>query len=236
MSHALIYGGAGALGRAIVGRFRNAQWTVTSIDFTANADASHNVVLDKSVTGLDAVGRDVEKRVGLIVGDVGKLGVVVNAAGGWAGGNLKDESLYQNVSLMFAQSVHSTTIAARLAALHLEEEGLLASVGASAATEGTPGMVAYGAAKAAVHHIIQSAAGKGSGLPLGAKAIAILPITIDTPMNRKFMPDADTSTWTAPGVIGDKLINWASKREQVQNGGMYRVTTRDGKSSFDLVT
>lgn len=26
-------------------------------------------------------------------------------------------------------------------------------------------------------------------------------VTIDTPMNRKFMPDADFSTWTSPGDI-----------------------------------
>lgn len=51
-------------------------------------------------------------------------------------------------------------------------------------------------AKAAVHHLTKSLASQNSGLPENAIAVAILPITLDTPMNRKWMPKADFSTWT----------------------------------------
>jgi hypothetical protein len=53
----------------------------------------------------------------------------------------------------------------------------------------------YGMAKAAVHQLVKSLAAPKSGLPEGSFCAAMLPITLDTPMNRKFMPDADTSTW-----------------------------------------
>jgi len=53
----------------------------------------------------------------------------------------------------------------------------------------------YGMAKAAVHQLVSSLGAKGSGLPDGTFAGAILPVTLDTPMNRKFMPDSDFSTW-----------------------------------------
>ena len=33
----------------------------------------------------------------------------------------------------------------------------------------------------------------GSGLPSNSCALGLLPVTLDTPMNRKFMPDADMS-------------------------------------------
>jgi dihydropteridine reductase len=33
-------------------------------------------------------------------------------------------------------------------------------------------------------------------LPKDASVLGVLPTTIDTPMNRKFMADADFSTWT----------------------------------------
>jgi NAD(P)-dependent dehydrogenase (short-subunit alcohol dehydrogenase family) len=48
-------------------------------------------------------------------------------------------------------------------------------------------MVGYGAAKAAVHQMTKSlaAAGAQSGLPEGVTVLAILPVTLDTPMNRK---------------------------------------------------
>ncbi|KAG5459329.1 MAG: hypothetical protein BJ554DRAFT_279 [Olpidium bornovanus] len=87
-------------------------------------------------------------------------------------------------------------------------------------------MIGYGMVKAAVFHLVSSLSSEGSGLPKGSKVVAILPIwrrkemlvesvwsrfllvklwsfsvTIDTPMNRKAMPDADRSTWTPLDVI-----------------------------------
>lgn len=38
-----------------------------------------------------------------------------------------------------------------------------------------PGMIGYGMAKGAVHQLCQSLAGKNSGMPPGAAAIAVLP-------------------------------------------------------------
>lgn len=55
-------------------------------------------------------------------------------------------------------------------------------------------MIGYGAAKAAVHQITKSLAAENSGLPNGSAVLSILPITLDTPMNRKWMPKADFST------------------------------------------
>ena len=51
-------------------------------------------------------------------------------------------------------------------------------------------MIGYGLAKAAVHQMTSSLAQEGGGLPTGATVHSILPITLDTPMNRKWMPDA----------------------------------------------
>ncbi|TPX59774.1 hypothetical protein PhCBS80983_g02229 [Powellomyces hirtus] len=239
-AHALVYGGAGALGRAVVGRFRKSQWTVTSVDFSPNADATHNVILDQSMTSdLEKSGLDVESRVlDAWKGSEGSsnLSAVVNVAGGWAGGNFKDDALYKNVTLMMSQSMNTSVISARLAAKHLREGGLLAVVGAAAALEGTPEMqewlVAYGATKAAVHQLIQSAAAPGSGLPSNTRAVAIMPITLDTPMNRKFMPDADHSTWTPLETVAEKLADWASGKEVVTNGALYEIVTKKGNTEW----
>ena len=46
--------------------------------------------------------------------------------------------------------------------------------------------------QAAVHQLVLSLAAPGSGLPEASCVAAILPVTLDTPMNRKFMPGADT--------------------------------------------
>ena len=53
-------------------------------------------------------------------------------------------------------------------------------------------MIGYGMAKAAVHQLVKSLASSGSGLPTNSCVLGLLPITLDTPMNRKFMSGADT--------------------------------------------
>lgn len=66
-------------------------------------------------------------------------------------------------------------------------------------------MIGYGIAKSAVHHLTRSLV-KDGGLPEEALAVAILPITLDTPMNRKWMPKADFSTWTPLEFVAEYVI------------------------------
>lgn len=97
---------------------------------------------------------------------------------------------------MLKQSVWSSVIASSIASKYLKPGGILVLTGAKAALGPTPGMIGYGLAKAAVHHLTKSLADENGGLPTGAYVFSILPVTLDTPMNRKWMPKADTSTWT----------------------------------------
>lgn len=124
-----------------------------------------------------------------------KLDAVICVAGGWAGGNAKKD-LAKNSDLMWKQSVWTSAISAAIGANHLKAGGLLTLTGANPATSGTPGMIGYGMAKAAVHQLTKSLAGSNSGLPEDSLVIAILPVTLDTPMNRKWMPDGDFGSWT----------------------------------------
>lgn len=64
-------------------------------------------------------------------------------------------------------------------------------------------MIGYGLAKAAVHQLTKSLAEEKSGLPKDSLVVSILPITLDTPMNRKWMPQADHSTWTPLDFIAE---------------------------------
>ena len=57
-------------------------------------------------------------------------------------------------------------------------EGCLVLPGAQPALGGTPGMMGYGMAKAAIHQLTKSLASADSGLPSDAKTFALLPITL----------------------------------------------------------
>lgn len=59
--------------------------------------------------------------------------------------------------------------------LLIDSGGLLTLTGAFPAQKGTPFMIGYGMAKAAVHQLVASLAGPDSGIPADAKVNAILP-------------------------------------------------------------
>ncbi|CAF4163211.1 unnamed protein product, partial [Rotaria magnacalcarata] len=57
----------------------------------------------------------------------------------------------------------------------LKENGLLTFSGAAAALDATPGMIGYGAAKAATIHIGKSLAAPNSGMPKDSSILTIAP-------------------------------------------------------------
>ena len=95
-----------------------------------------------------------------------------------------------------------------------------------------PGMMGYGMAKAAVHQLVKSLAAPKSGLPAGATALALLPITLDTPMNRKWMPKADTSTWTPLEFISELTEKWSRGQELPPSGSLVQLVTKGGETSL----
>ena len=131
---------------------------------------------------------------------------------------------------MIQQSVFSSVIASKLAAKYLSEDGLLTLTGAKAALEPTPGMMGYGLAKAAVHHLTQSLGDESGGLPKNATVVAILPVTLDTPMNRKWMPQGDQTKWTPLEFVAELTHGWANGVERPKSGSLVQLLTADGQT------
>ncbi|EDV95827.1 dihydropteridine reductase [Drosophila grimshawi] len=221
----VVYGGKGALGSACVDHFKANNYWVGSIDLSENEKADFSVVVPRDVSW--------EDQESAVIGKVGeslagqKLDAVICVAGGWAGGNAKKD-LAKNADLMWRQSVWSSSISAALAAQHLKDGGLLALTGAKPALEGTPGMIGYGMAKAAVHQLTRSLAGENSGLPCDSLVVSILPVTLDTPMNRKWMPKADFGTWTPLTEVAQLFRKWTQAEDRPKNGSLLQLITKDG--------
>ncbi|XP_076678079.1 dihydropteridine reductase isoform X2 [Andrena cerasifolii] len=176
---------------------------------------------------------DILKQVTSILnGD--KLDGVICVAGGWAGGNAAHKDFVKNSELMWKQSVWSSVIAGSIAAHHLKEGGFLSLTGAKPALTETPGMIGYGMAKAAVHQLTKSLAAKGSGLPKDSLVAAVLPVTLDTPMNRKWMADADTSTWTPLEFVANLFWKWSQNEDRPASGSLLQLITKDNKT--ELIT
>lgn len=161
-----------------------------------------------------------------------KIDAVICVAGGWAGGNASKD-LAKNADLMIKQSVWSSTISASVAAHFLKDGGVLTLTGAKPALDGTPGMIGYGLAKAAVHQLTKSLSTAGSGLPDNSLVISILPITLDTPMNRKWMPNADFSTWTPLEFVAELFHKWIQNpADRPVNGSLLQLVTKESKTEL----
>ena len=87
MKNILCIGGSGQLGSRVISVFNKHK--VFNVDFTAHPSAAHNICLKEQPTQLNNR---------LVLDSVKSLGVRFNAilvtAGGWAGGNIKDEDYH----------------------------------------------------------------------------------------------------------------------------------------------
>jgi dihydropteridine reductase len=227
----LVYGGRGALGSACVEHFRSKGWKVFSVDIHHNDKADANIILDAADT-VEKQAETVKEELGKHLGEGNKLDGIICVAGGWAGGNAASKDFLKNSNLMWQQSVQSSLVSASLAPTLLKEGGVLVLTGAQSALKPTPGMIGYGLAKAAVHHLTQSLGAPKSGLPTGATALAILPVTLDTPNNRKWMPNADTSTWTPLGFIAELFEKWLTSEDKPKSGSLVQLLTKDGVTNL----
>ena len=125
-----------------------------------------------------------------------------------------------------------STISASVAAQHLAPGGFIALTGAKAALEGTPSMIGYGMAKAAVHQLTRSLGTEGSGLPADSLAVAIMPVTLDTPMNRKWMPKADFSTWTPLSYVAEMFMKWSKGQDRPKSGSLLALVTKNNETQL----
>lgn len=230
LGRVFVYGGKGALGSVCISQFKSKNWWVGSIDMKENESADVSIIVEAEHNWKEQEIHILEQVKDILKGE--KIDGIICVAGGWAGGNAISKDFINNTELMWKQSVWSSTIAASIAANYLKEGGFLTLTGAQAALEGTPGMIGYGMAKAAVHQLTKSLANKDGGLPKDSLVTAILPVTLDTPMNRKWMAKADTTSWTPMEFVSELLWKWAQKQERPVNGSLLQLVTKNNKTEI----
>lgn len=226
----LVYGGSGALGAHLVNHFKSKNYWVVSVDLKENHEANANILVNSSQSLIEQEANIEEGLKPLLSSEDSKLDAILNVAGGWAGGNAASAQFLHNSDLMWKQSVWSSLISASLASKYLNESGVLTLPGAAAPLDNspTPGMIGYGMAKAAVHQLTKSLSADQSGLPAKSFVAAISPVTLDTPMNRKWMPKADFGAWTPLSYIAELFERWIeSSEKRPVNGSLVKLVTSE---------
>ncbi|MEZ4515441.1 MAG: SDR family NAD(P)-dependent oxidoreductase [Chloroflexota bacterium] len=103
-----------------------------------------------------------------------------------------------------------------------QQSGKIINIGARAALQGSAKMGPYVASKMAVIRLTESMAAELKGSHINVNCI--LPGTIDTPANRKSMPDADFSRWVAPeSLAGCHRILASDAARGCARGGRSRL-------------
>ncbi len=235
--NALIFGAGGAMGRGVLAAFQAKGWTTTAVDIfkPAGASSADNFIV---LPGTTTPEKELEQLVReLRRANKGSFSAVVNAAGGWAGGGAGSAAIAAQTQLMWNQSVRSSILCAHVAVNMGTNNVLLVLTGSAAATGPTAGMLAYGTAKAATHHIARSVAGELSERKgdAGSASVCVLPVTIDTPGNRAGMPGADFSNWTPVSEIAGTIVSWAAREKAVPaTGSLVEVSTSKGQSTWTV--
>jgi NAD(P)-dependent dehydrogenase (short-subunit alcohol dehydrogenase family) len=109
-------------------------------------------------------------------------------------------------------------------AMLAQGSGRIIHTAARAAFKGGSRAAAYGASKSAVVRLVESLAAELRHE--GINANCVLPGTIDTPQNRRDMPDADHSRWVAPEALADVFLFLASDASRAISGAAIPVYGR----------
>ncbi|RZU43016.1 SDR family NAD(P)-dependent oxidoreductase [Edaphobacter modestus] len=225
----LVAGGTGGLGRGVslaflaegtkvVATYRNEEeFAVLKAAAGTHAEllegANTDVTDESSVTSL----------VAEIVAKHGRLDVLVNTVGGYAGGIKLWELEPKVFERMLDLNLRTGFVLARAAipAMLKQGGGVLINIAAKAAFDHAAGASAYAASKAAAVALMECLAADVKGT--GVRVNTVLPSIIDTETNRKAMPDAPFAKWPKPEEIAGVILFLASDEARVVHGASVPV-------------
>ena len=207
MKTAIITGAAGNLGAAIAKRFAEEGYHVIGIVNKDNAATAFELVqvdLTNEVATEEAVHKILEKTEG--------IDVLIATAGGFAMGDIKStksEDILSQYKLNFETAYHIV----RPVFNHMlsRGNGRIFLTGARAGIDmsaGAKNMLAYSLSKSLLVHLAEvlNEEAKGTNVVVSL----IVPSIIDTPQNRKDMPDADAAKWVTTEAITDVIYFYCS--------------------------
>jgi NAD(P)-dependent dehydrogenase (short-subunit alcohol dehydrogenase family) len=225
----VVTGGTGALGQSICLTFLSAGATVCAPYVVeeeqvalrgrvGSADAGRLEMAPCDVTDEAAVAAYAAQ----IVGRHRRIDVLVNAVGGFAGGDLASTPLAE-WNRMMTLNLSTAVVACRavLPAMTEARWGRIVNVASRAVVPPQGGFIAYTVSKAAVITLTQALAQEVRSH--GITVNAVLPSTMDTPANRRAMPDADRSGWVSTEAVARVIAFLASEDAAAVSGAAVPV-------------
>jgi NAD(P)-dependent dehydrogenase (short-subunit alcohol dehydrogenase family) len=225
---AIVTGGTGGLGSAVVARLLDDGWSVVvpwiverELERVDQREGLELIEADLSDPGAArAVTAEASKDAGA------PLRGLANLVGGFAAGERVHETPIDEFEKQFRLNLRPTYLMTQAALPHMIEDGggSIVCVGTRAALQPFPGAAGYVTSKAAVIAFAQAVATEYKND--GVRCNAILPSVIDTPANRASMPNADHSKWVKPAEIAGVIAHLLSDDSVPTSGAAIPVYGR----------
>jgi NAD(P)-dependent dehydrogenase (short-subunit alcohol dehydrogenase family) len=225
---ALITGGTGGLGTAVVERFLADGWRVV-VPWIAEKELERLPARD----GLELVRADlfeptsVASAVEAAAGEANApLGAMVNLVGGFSAPGRVHETPIEEFETQFRLNLRPAYLCAQACLPHLIDAGggAIVCVSTRAAVRPFSGAAGYISSKRAVIAFVEALAVEYRDD--GVRANAVLPSVIDTPGNRASQPDADTTKWVRPERIAGVIAFLCSDDAEPTSGAAVPVYGR----------
>lgn len=225
MKTVIITGANGNLGSAVTQTFLHKGYRViaTILDETMRKDFPAHNQLEVQVVDLSSESAT-EKFVGDAIVKYQKIDAALMLVGGFAMGDIENTAIGdidKQISLNFKTAYHLTR--PLLKHMDANNSGRLVFIGARPAIEASQGkdLVAYALSKSLLFKLAEfiNAAHKGKNIT----ATVVAPSTLDTPLNRKSMPDTDPEIWVKPSALAEILEFAVSDKSAVVREGVIKV-------------
>jgi len=225
---ALVTGAAGHLGQAVAALFAERGYNLVLMGRRASLDRAFG---SETPTRLFAEADllDIAQVTGSVAGALQRFGaidVLCNIAGGFRMGVPVHATSEDDWSAMLDINVRTTLNAVRAVVPAMLERGggKIVNVAAAAGLRAGATMGPYAASKSAVIRLTEAMAAELRDRNVNVNCV--LPTTIDTPDNRRAMPDADPSRWVSPQDLSRVIAFLASDDARAIHGAAIPVAGR----------
>ncbi len=221
---AIVTGGTGALGRSVAKLFANSGAKL-SIPYIVDGEVlliERYLGPSMSQVSLSKVDMfkwtEVKNFVDKTKEKFGRIDILVNLVGGYFGGPKIHETEEKDWDSIIDLNLKSHFLSSKaVIPIMLEQRyGRIVNVASESALRGEATLGVYSVSKSGVVRLTETIADEYR--EQGINANAVLPRIIDTPANRKAMPDADYDKWPKPEDVANLILFLASEGAKAITG------------------
>lgn len=200
-------------GANVIGTYHSKRSLEEARDWANYDEEVHYIQVDLTdPTEVKALRDEVEENHGTVHG-------IVNLVGGFSMGSLIKTDL-QHLTSSFHRHVSTVFLVLKYFADHLEENnGSVVNFSSQRAIKANPRSLAYNIGKTSVNTLTKTVNAAFDN----ARVNAVAPDVMDTPANRKAMPDSDRSKWTSLERVADIVEFLLSKNSETIRGQIIHI-------------